>query len=220
MQHILPSSFWVVLVSVDFFYRCAPLLIRGFCPAGEFLYHVPPWFLCIVTEETKQGPAVAWCLAPAMLPSIGTCILEAVLRLWFSSFLLHPLGASIVGLSSWPWHYWKCTFMRSTAKSSTSVLFAQWPSSQQTAPWLTWPASIQQSLTRLLSEYFVITRSSPLLVSSTTASTFHLSWFFLFPFFFVACSYPGIRRAAPLSAGRGLFLTVACSPWYKCCLLG
>ena len=89
----------------------------------------------------------------------------------------------IVGLSSWPWHYWKCTFMRSTAKSSTSVLFAQWPSSQQTAPWLTWPASIQQSLTRLLSEYFVITRSSPLLVSSTTASTFHLSWFFLFPFF-------------------------------------
>lgn len=120
-----------------------------------------------------------------MLSSIGTCILEAVLQLWFSSFLLHPLGASTVGLSSWPWHYWKCTFTRSTAKSSTSVLFAQWPSNQQTAPWLTWPASTQQSLTRLLSKYFVIICSSPLLHSSTAASTFCLSCLFFFLSFFL-----------------------------------
>lgn len=100
-----------------------------------------------------------------------------------------PPGASIVVMSSWPSHCWKCTFMRNTAKSSTSVLFAQWPSSQQTAPRLTWPASTQESLTRRLSEYFVIICSFPLLGSSR-APPFHP--FFLF--FFVFC--PHIRKIA------------------------
>lgn len=191
--------FWVVLVSEYFFYRSCLLV------ADIYLWVAPRIPVSYSSSLTlplwkrlswlNQGPTID----SMVLPSLPFHRWEvAVTQL----FVMPPPGASIVELSSWPSPCSKCTSTRNIVKSSTSVLFAQRPSSLPKAPWLTWPASTQQSLTRLLSKCFGF-----ILLLYWVAPGFPLSLtVFFFCFWFLSL----YKRSAALFASRGLFQTRAC----------